>query len=687
MTGNLREAQRQRRSRGDRGSPRRGSPTVPCAIVLTLLWFAAPVALAQDQPEGLKLGGLVTTGSLEFGMRQTFIGGNQDVYRSQVNLGSGIRLFDASLQSRSPDNVGPIYDYLSYSMSSWGGDPYNTIRLRLERHHRYRIDFRYWRMDYVNLLPTFANPLLEQGVLINQHSFNQSRRLSHVAFTLFPDTGFQVRLSYDRNYAFGQALTTFSIGLDEFVLSDPIRTTTNDYSIGVDVRLGRVDLTVEQDFRTFKDDIATFQPEGLVNNGNSPRLGPLGARTPQQILLTSFNRNNGVRGFIPATRLGLNSRLAEPLQFTGRFVYSDADIDFNRDELLSGTLFDLTALSFITRQSSRTLGGAAKPTTMADASLNYRPLPRVSVTNSASFNHFVIAGSSLLETLQTLGLDFQGNPPPPGQMQRMISSFLDERTSLTSVRNLVEASYDVLPRLTLRGGYRFTHRRARLNIPAPLRGVDESTLDTHTGIAGLSLRATNKLRLLTEFERGSADNVFTRVAPYHVTRVRLRSSFQPWDKLRLNGQYLLTDSRNPNPFVDNLQRQRTFNIHSSWFPNERLGVDLGYTRVDISSLTTIINPRTLQSGQSVYIADDNVVDADLNFSPTRAAQISVGYSLINSQGTFPLNYHQPRARISYDLYRRLSWIATWGWYGYNEKGVALQDYRAHRLTTSLRIIF
>jgi len=572
-------------------------------------------------------------------------------------------------------------------MSSWGGDPYNTIRLRLERHHRYRFDFNYWRMAYVNLLPTFANPLLEQGVLINQHSFNQSRRLSSYALTLFPDTGFQVRLGYDRNYAFGQALTTFSIGLDEFALRDPIRTTTNDYHLGVDMRLGRVDLTVEQDFRVFKDDIATFQPSGLVNNGNSPRLGPVGARNPQQILLTSFNRNNGVRGFIPATRLGLNSRLAEQLQLTGRVVYSDADVDFNRDEILSGTLFDLSALSFITRQSSTTVANASRPTTMADASVNYRPIARLTFTNSASFNHFVIAGNSLVETLQILGMDFLGNPPPPGQMQRMISSLLNERTSISSFRNLFETSYDVLPRLTLRGGYRFTHRRADLNIPVPFRGMEESTLDTHTGIAGLSLRATKNLRLLTQFERGTADNVFTRVEARNVTRIRVRSSFQPLEKWRLSGQYLLTDSRNPNPFVDNIQRNRTFNINSSWFPNDRFGLDLGYTRVDVSSFTDIINPRTFERGRSVYIANDNVVDADLSFAPTRAAQVSFGYSLINAQGTFPLNYHQPRARISYDFPRRITWIATWGWYGYNEKSVAIQDYRAHLLTSSLRISF
>lgn len=275
---------------------------------------------------------------------------------------------------------------------------------------------------------------------------------------------------------------------------------------------------------------------------------------------------------------------------------------------MSGTLFDLSALSFITRQSATALAEASRPTTIADARIKYRPLPRLAITNSAQFNHFVIAGGSLLRTLQVLGVDFRENPPPPDQMQRTITSFLDERTSLNSFRERVEASYDVRPRLTLRGGYRFTHRRAVLDTPSPITAAEESKLNRHTGIGGFSLRATNKLRLFTEFERGSADNVFTRISPYHVTRLRLHSTYQPLDKLRLSGQYLLTDSRNLNPLVDHVQRSRVFSIVSSGFPHDRFGLDLGYTRLDVSSFIDIIDPRTRQTGRSVYIADDNVVD-------------------------------------------------------------------------------
>ncbi|MCS6803896.1 MAG: hypothetical protein RMM98_03280 [Acidobacteriota bacterium] len=642
----------------------------------------------QGPVEGFKLGGLITSGTIEMGTRQTWIGGNQDVYRSQVNLGAGVRLFDIAVQSRSPDNAGPLYDTLSYHMTSWGGDPYNTVRLSIQKRHLYRFDLRYWRMDYVNLLPTFANPLVNQGLLINQHSFNQARRVSSYWLTLLPNRDFQIRLGYERNFAFGQALTTFSIGLDEFVLQDPMRTTTNDYLVGVDTTLGMVDLTIEQTFRTFKDDMTTFQTPGLINNGNSPRVGPIGAVNPQQILLTSFQRDSAVRGFMPATRLGLNIRPSKQVQFTGRVVYSDAEFDFNRNEILSGNLFDLSALSFVTRQRSNALAAASRPITTADTALRVSPIERLTLTNSTSFNHFVIAGGSLLETLQILGLTFQGTPPPPNQMQRLVSSFLDERTSLRSLRNLFEASLEAHPRLTLRGGYRFTNRRARLTIPVPFRAIDQSSLDTHTGIAGLTLRAPKQFRLMAQLERGSADNVFTRIAPYHLTRLRVRSSFQPLSQWRLSGEYTLTDARNPNPFVDTLHRHRAFNIHSTVSLNERLDMDLGYTRVDISSDTSIIlNPRTLERGNSPYRADDNAVNADLTFSPSRRVHLSVGYGVINSKGTFPLNYHQPRARLSLDLHRRLSWIASWGWYGYNEKGVAIQDYRAHLLSSSLKLRF
>ncbi len=635
--------------------------------------------------EGIRWGGLVTTGSFTIGVRHLFLAGSHDVYRSQVNLGNGLRLLGVAVESRAPENGGSLLDFLSYEMGRWG-DPFNTARLRVEKRGIYRFNATYSRIEYVHFLPTFANPLLGRGVFFGQHSFHASRRQSGYTLTLFPQRDISFYFGYDRNTQFGMAFTTFSIGLDEFLLLDPLRTTTDDYRIGADLRVKRVFLTIEQGFRAFKNDIHTNQPPGPPNVGNNVGLANPTSQNPQQILLTGFRRDSAVRGFVPTTRVALHSHLFKPLFVTGRFAYSDATIDFNRSEAVGGTLFDRTVLRYFTGQTSTSTSDASRPNAVADGSVNFRPHRRWTFTTTSRFNHFDIAGGVLTQSTQTLGSDLRGNPPPANEPPRLVSEALDARTHVTSFFNQFEGIVEVTSRLTLRAGHRLTHRRVELDRPQ-LTEPERSTLNTNAFVGGVSLRASTALRVFSQIERGTSDNVFTRVAAYRFTRLRIRSEYRPTSTVTVNGQVLVTDSRNPNPLVDNIRRHRGMNLTTAWFPGERLSLTVSYSRSDISSFVDIINPRFLTVERSVYIANDNYLDGDIDLTPVKNLHLSVGYSVVNSQGTFPLNFHQPRALVSYSFPRRMVWAVGWRWYGYNEKGLSLQDYRAHTLTASMKLSF
>jgi len=95
----------------------------------------------------------------EVGYRISAIHGNLDTYDTFVNLGSGLRLFDATLDVRSLDHKGLLFDNIHLSNFGYGGDPNDVTRLRVDKNKWYdfRANFRrdknFW--DY-NLL---ANPL------------------------------------------------------------------------------------------------------------------------------------------------------------------------------------------------------------------------------------------------------------------------------------------------------------------------------------------------------------------------------------------------------------------------------------------------------------------------------------------------------------------------------------------------
>jgi len=659
------------------------------AVLVGLFGLTARESCAQQSPaqpaqEGLRLGRMIAQSELEFGWRQLFLGGNRDLYRSQINLDEGLRLLGLSFTSRYPENTGSLFDLLTYSMTSWGGDPYNTVSLRVEKRGVYRFDFGYSRIVYYNFLPTFANPLLGRGEQLGQHSMDATRRRSEYRLTLFPDADFRLHLAYERNAQFGSAFTTFPIGLDEFLLLDPPRTTTDEYRVGVDVRLGRLYLTVEQGFRAFKNDIHTNQPEGTINLGNNRNPANPTSANPQQIFLQTFARDSGVRGLIPTTRLGLQGRVHRTLLLAGRFAYSDASIDFTRQERAAGNLFDLSALRYVTTQTSMSFAQASRPNALADASVNYRPHRRLTVINTTRFQHFTIAGDVRTRTEQQLSADLRG--PLPSPQMRLVTEWLGARTSVDSFFNYVEGAVELTPRVVLRAGHRFTHRRVSLH-QSEVGEREESEVNAHAALGGLSLRATSALRLFAQIERGSSDNVFTRVAPRRFTRLRTRAQYRPTASLTLSLQLLVTDARNPNPLVDDVRRNRGLTFTTLWTPDERFALSLSYTRTDITSAILVLHPRLRTIESSQYVANDNFVDGDLTISPLRHLRLALGYSVVNAQGTLPLNFHQPRGMIAYTFPKRFTWSVGWRWYGYNQKGLALEDYRAHTLTGSLKIAF
>lgn len=112
----------------------RFAPDRFAGAMVVLLLLLGPIASglrAQDSAaspaqEGLRWGRMTAHSEVEFGWRQLFLGGNRDLYRSHVNLDEGLRLLGLSFISRYPENTGPLFDVLTYSMASWGA--IRTIR-------------------------------------------------------------------------------------------------------------------------------------------------------------------------------------------------------------------------------------------------------------------------------------------------------------------------------------------------------------------------------------------------------------------------------------------------------------------------------------------------------------------------------------------------------------------------------
>ena len=240
-------------------------------VVMALL--LSPVVRAQDDAselKGIDSGDYNIHQSIEFGYRASEINGNQDTYDTFENLGSGVRLFDYTLEMHSLDHKGFLFDDLSFSNFGYGGDPNDVTRLRIGKNKLYdfrvlfRRDKNFW--DY-NLLANPLNPAslnppgslttgcyvgpptgaFPQGapaycsspsVAINNspHALDLVRRMQDYDLTLLPNSAVQVRLGYSRNRDEGPGFFTTDGGtISDF--NENYSYTTNAYRIGVDVKL------------------------------------------------------------------------------------------------------------------------------------------------------------------------------------------------------------------------------------------------------------------------------------------------------------------------------------------------------------------------------------------------------------------------------------------------------------------
>ncbi len=142
------------------------------------------------------------TGSIDVGYRwRTGVGGSFDTYRSIVNLGSGPKLLGADFTLTDPKHR--AFDQIHVRANSWGDDPYQTVHLDAKKSKLYDFSADYRDIAYFNFLPSYADPLLSRGIVLNEQSFDTRRRLGSFQLDLLPGNWFIPYFAYDRDSGVG----------------------------------------------------------------------------------------------------------------------------------------------------------------------------------------------------------------------------------------------------------------------------------------------------------------------------------------------------------------------------------------------------------------------------------------------------------------------------------------------------
>lgn len=489
-----------------------------CALVVVALLGFSSLTFAQnaaDETKGMESGNYTVQQSVEAGYRTTWVNGNQDTYDTFVDLGQGVRLFDYTLDMRSHDHNGFLFDDLGFSNFGYGGDPNDVSRLRLDKNKWYdfralfRRDRNFWNY---NLLANPLNPAVSTpsiGIGSSPHNLDLVRRMQDYNLTLMPQSRVRLRLGFSHNRDQGPGFFTTDGGtIAQF--NETFSYTTNSYRAGVDFRLlPKTTISYDQFLSYFKQDntiVDNPQNTGFqLANGTPVDLGiiwstagpvetlPCAApiATPPNIVnpncngYLSYSQVGRPRDFMPTERLGFQSNYFKRFETSASLGYSSSNN--------SVPDFSEVVNDFVSRNGSRgsTAGGPAdakRVSVNASWSGDYSITEKARLMDSFRYDNWRIPGvwntaeTNIVGQIQTPALaglavpqaiftaaNFLSLCPAPYTAatcpNHTASSSADFVNGFTATflgqnirSNTFQFEYDITPRITARIGYLFIDR-------------------------------------------------------------------------------------------------------------------------------------------------------------------------------------------------------------------------------------
>src|SRR5579864_171158 len=482
--------------------PRLGQFRLAALVFLSILPGSA---FAQDPAEGIDNGNYHYQGSFELGYRFVNTDGSPAIYDTFINLQQGPRLLEQTLNLRSLNHQGEVFDDLFVSSFGWGGDPENAAHMRLSKNrwYNFKANFRRDRnfFDYNNLANPLnpANPYVQ--VNYSPHQFQTVRRMDDYNLTLLPQSAVRIRLGYTRNNSLGPAFTTDHQGTEALLLQNT-RNLLDAYQLGVDFRvLPRTSISYDQFLQYYKGDSSWNDQTFIFQLTNATPVDPgisyntaaaqpcavpvLNAATtpptmnPACNAFQSYGRWAPVRISYPTEQLTFQSHYFRTFDLSARISYSSSD------STISNWYENFSGLSSRTRERAGLISGPSSSKRVvgsSDLGVTVHVSEKLRLVDSFRFSNFRIPGLWNLNTTQFFGATLLSKPnvfspatcPPPFTAatcpQHSASSGADvtqdqrwDFLGQNSKLNTFELEYDFTRRITGHLGYRYEDRKITNN--------------------------------------------------------------------------------------------------------------------------------------------------------------------------------------------------------------------------------
>src|SRR4029077_4555678 len=188
-----------------------------------------------------------------------------DMYRTQINERSGFLIRAFTMQGVSETS---LVEHFRIDANDIGTGPAGVLRVDAGKTGKYRVRLGYRRTNFFSAVPEFANPLLGQGIIPGQHTYDRKRDMLDVDVDLLSFNKISPFFGYSLNRTSGPGTTTYHLGQDEFFLGRALRNVAHTFRPALGFSTAVWSGSVMQGYRRFHDDETLSLVAGASNGNN-----------------------------------------------------------------------------------------------------------------------------------------------------------------------------------------------------------------------------------------------------------------------------------------------------------------------------------------------------------------------------------------------------------------------------------
>lgn len=640
--------------------------TLSISFVTFCVIAAASVALAQT-----------TSFDIEVGYQEVDVEGSEDMFNTQINQDSGFVLRNLSINFVDPSAEPGFADRLRVDAAGFGGNPAGRLRLDLARGGSYRLRLFYHQFQSFSALPGHANPLIEDGIVPGQHTWDRTRDVLDVQLELPIWRAITPIVGYRWNRYEGPGQTTYSVGNDEFRLSSDLEQTESEYYVGVNFHTDTVVGTFIQGWREFEGtDRNRLAPGEGAGNDPGDTLG-------QEIVLDSFDRSTTTNAETPVTTFNMAVRASDQVRLIGSYVRADYEGDTSLNEDLSGNLVSFQLARFFRGLDQTISSRTENPYSRGEFRFELDLSPKIGVKAGYEARRRDLRGWALISSLYLDTVNLGGFDP------RDITTLVDAENGYQRDDNILRARADFRDFGAFSAWAEFASNDQQLDVsedisqivlPGGQEGQFERRLHRYEVGGMLDLGAA---RLMLDYSGQDADQAIMRTDFTDRTRLRGRIDWSLGSFLRLLATAEAIDFDNLSEGIGYEAETRRYALDIDVTPTDNLMLGVAWDSSTTDTVIPIRIPQTLAVGQSLYAEDGEFLTGDLRWRIS-IVTLEAAYSTFENEGSFPLTMDRAFARAAVDITDAIGAAVEYESWDYDETTFPIGNYDADRYGIYLR---